>query len=192
MSASKRTLADIRMGFFIRCVADMLDSGRFVIDRDSAFELDANSTSTFYPSLRDMIALYATLQYTCMPLERIKAHGPSFEMPEQGSDWVEQFVGFSRRMIRAMGEVTHLIASRVSALSHNKADLSALLLQKRAETLLQEMSALSEWDTCEVGKSSRVRRGSMVRGPAAPPLTSGHLACASDNDPVRAPRSLPS
>ncbi|KLT42911.1 hypothetical protein CC85DRAFT_312001 [Cutaneotrichosporon oleaginosum] len=165
------------MGFFIRCMADMLDSGNLALDRHTAFELPLERATPFYSSLRDMIALYSTLQFACTSIDmqlgsaaplidmQLGSVAPLFEMPPRGEEWVERFVGFSRRIVRIIGRINGMVVYRaglIRAGTHNGAP--GKLLRAEAERLASELGQSWDWDenAQEIGQSERVQRGDEV------------------------------
>lgn len=154
------------MGFFVRCMADMLDSGNLALDRHTAFELPLESATPFYSSLRDMIALYSTLQFACTSIDmQIGSVAPLFEMPPRGEEWVERFVGFSRRIVRIIGRVNGMVVYR-AGLIRAGTDMGGpgKLLRAEAERLASELGESWDWDenAQEIGQSARVQRGDEV------------------------------
>lgn len=154
------------MGFFVRCMADMLDAGLLQIDRSTAFELPLDRSSSFYPSLRDMIALYATIQYSCTPLNSCSNVQPIFEMSPSGPEWVERFVGFSRRIIILLGRVHSLVVQRSNLLRSGgeKNGSRASQIRAQAEGLLAALNENWDWEegSQDVGRSDRIQRGNEV------------------------------
>ncbi|KAL1404958.1 hypothetical protein Q8F55_008570 [Vanrija albida] len=155
------------MGFFVRCMADMLDSGQLQVDRTTAFELPDDTGSPMYPSLRDLITVYSTLQYACTAFDTRAGFtsAPPFQLRDNGPQWVEKFFGCSRTMIRLLGRASGMVAQR-TALLHTGSDGTApgLLLRAEAEKLVGELGDSWDWDesTLDVGRSDRVQRGSEV------------------------------
>jgi hypothetical protein len=147
------------MGFFVRCMADMLDSGNLALDRHTAFELPLESATPFYSSLRDMIALYSTLQFACTSIDlQIGSVAPLFEMPPRGEEWVERFVGFSRRIVRIIGRVNGMVVYRAGLLrAGTDQGAPGKLLRAEAERLASELGQSWDWDenAQEVGQSAR-------------------------------------
>lgn len=158
-----------RMGFFVRCMADMLDAGLLQIDRSTAFELPLDHSSSFYPSLRDMIALYATIQFSCTPLDVCSNMQPIFEMSPVGPEWVERFVGFSRRIIILLGRVHSLVVQRSNLLrsgGHDGPRASQITqIEEQAQELLVKLNEGWDWEegNMDVGRSDRIQRGNEVR-----------------------------
>lgn len=153
------------MGFFVRCMADMLDAGLLQIDRSTAFELPLDRSSSFYPSLRDMIALYATIQFSCTPLDVCSNMQPIFEMSPVGPEWVERFVGFSRRIIILLGRVHSLVVQRSNMLRSGGKDGSrATHIEAQAQELLVQLNEGWDWEegNLDVGRSDRIQRGNEV------------------------------
>lgn len=158
-------LPDTSMGFFVRCMAEMLSSNRLVIDDSTAFELPHESASPMYPILQDCIALYSTVDHAS------KAFGPDlrrqarFVMPPSGPHWVERFVGFSRQTIIRQGEVASLIYDRQTLLQSASADsIGHRLLRTQAEKALAGLGNGWTWGEHEddVGHPDRIRRGNGV------------------------------
>lgn len=161
------TNADDRMGFFVRCMADMLDAGLLQIDRSTAFELPLDHSSSFYPSLRDMISLYATIQFSCTPLDVCSTMQPIFEMSPVGPEWVERFVGFSRRIIILLGRVHSLVVQRSNMLRSGGKDGSrGSQIEAQAQELLVQLNEGWDWEegNLDVGRSDRIQRGNEVSG----------------------------
>jgi len=163
-------MADRSMGFFVRCMAEMLSSNRLVIDDSTAFELPVESASPMYPILQDCIALYSTIDHAS------KAFGPDlrrqarFVMPPSGPHWVERFVGFSRQTIIRQGEVASLIYDRQSLLQTGATDgIGHRLLRTQAEKALAGLGNGWNWGEHEddVGQPDRIRRGNGVSYPLA-------------------------
>ncbi|WVW80693.1 hypothetical protein I302_102679 [Kwoniella bestiolae CBS 10118] len=155
------------MGFFVRCMADMLDSRDLVIDHTTACELPMESCSANYPSLRDMIALYSTIHGSCTPLEVASAHplsGPTkplFELPLEGPDWVERFVGYSRQFIILLGRVNGMVTYRDHLIRNGRdKGLDGRMLRAQSEALSAELANPYAW--LESGKSYRVEKGGIV------------------------------
>lgn len=176
------------MGFFVRCMADMLDSGNLVLDRTTAFEIPMESATPFYSSLRDMIALYSTLQFACTSIDtQLGSVAPLFEMPPRGEEWVERFVGFSRRIVRIIGRVNGMVVYRASLLRAGT-DMGGpgKLLRAEAERLASELNESWDWDESaqEIGQSSRVQRGDEVMRHALFVL----LLCEVLDTPLEDPR----
>ncbi|GMK58680.1 hypothetical protein CspeluHIS016_0601220 [Cutaneotrichosporon spelunceum] len=155
------------IGFFVRCMADMLDSGSLALDQHTAFELPLEHTTPFYASLRDMIALYSTLQFACTALDtQVAGAAPLFEMPARGEEWVERFVGFSRRIVRTIARVNGMVVYRASLLrAGTDHGGPGRLLRVQAERLAHELGEGWDWDwdDCQeggqAGQSARVQRG---------------------------------
>jgi len=110
-----------------------------------------------------------TIQYACTSLEdTTMPYTPTFPICPTGPEWVEQFVGFSRRMIALLGRVTGMVAQR-SALLRAGTDCTApgKLLRAQAERLVVELGDGWNWDELaqDLGKSNRVQRGSEVSTP---------------------------
>lgn len=154
------------MGFFIRCMADMLDSGQLQIDRETAFELPMERCSPdFYPGLRDMIATYSTIQFSCSPLGSQAGSAPLFALPPTGPGWSERFFGFSRRIVRLLGYVNGMVARRSQLLREGTDNAAAgLLLRAQAERLVGELGESWNWDesALDAGRSDRIQRGNEV------------------------------
>ncbi|WVQ63454.1 uncharacterized protein L199_001607 [Kwoniella botswanensis] len=155
------------MGFFVRCMADMLDSRDLVIDHTTACELPADTCSPNYPSLRDMIALYSTIHGSCTPLELASAQplsGPTkpvFELPLEGPDWVERFVGYSRQFIILLGRVNGMVTYRDHLIRTGRENtLDGKMLRAQSEALSAELADPYAW--LESGKSYRVEKGGIV------------------------------
>jgi hypothetical protein len=153
------------MGFFVRCMADMLGANKLVIDETTAFEVPLETASPFYPSLRDLIALYSTIDHACTPLTRESSPSPLFVIPSEGPEWVERFVGFSRRIIMLLGKVTGLVAGRWSLIqAGTDSGVAGRLLRTQAETLLNDLGDRWDWEEHveDVGKPDRIQRGNGV------------------------------
>lgn len=152
-------------GFFTRCMADMLDGKAFTIDASCAFELPLASASSFYPSLRDLIAMYATVQLTCTPLEDAASVSPTLELPSEGPEWVERFVGFSRRVILLIGKVNTMVVKRAAMIrAGTQNSLAGQLLRSEAERMVGDLGENWDWNETvhDLGKSERIQRGNEV------------------------------
>lgn len=153
------------MGFFVRCMADMLAATKLVIDDTTAFELPLESATPFYTSLRDLIALYSVIDHACTPLSPSLAQSPRFLMPTQGPEWVERFVGFSRRIIIKLGQVSGLVINRWQLIqAGTDGGVAGILLKTQAENLLAQLGDGWDWEEHmeDVGQPDRIQRGNGV------------------------------
>ncbi|BEI83680.1 hypothetical protein CcaverHIS002_0402840 [Cutaneotrichosporon cavernicola] len=175
------------IGFFVRCMADMLDSGNLALDQHTAFELPLERTTPFYSSLRDMIALYSTLQFACTAVDtQVSGVAPLFEMAPRGEQWVERFVGFSRRIVRIIGRVNGMVVYRAGLIrAGTDQGGPGKLLRAEAERLANELGHGWDWDenVQEIGQSERVQRGDEVMRHALLVLLLCEVLHVSPDDP---------
>ncbi|TXT04817.1 hypothetical protein VHUM_04085 [Vanrija humicola] len=166
------------MGFFVRCMADMLDSGQLQVDRTTAFELPADTSSPMYPSLRDLITVYSTLQYSCTAFDtragfssappfqlRDDGPGPVLTFHQAGSEWAERFIGASHSIISKASQAATLVARRRILLQRGEDSAPVgLILRAEIEQLLNSLGDHLDWDetSLDLGRSDRVQRGSEV------------------------------
>ncbi|WOO85996.1 uncharacterized protein LOC62_07G009484 [Vanrija pseudolonga] len=153
------------MGFFVRCMADMLDGGRIYLDDDTLFEPPKEMPSPFYQSLWDMIATYSIHQFACSPLGSVPTSAPQFELLPDGPEWVETFFGYSRRIIKLVGKVNSMVSQRAALIGAGaELDRRGLELRTQAEKLLVDIGDMWAWDegSQDMGKSNRIQRGSEV------------------------------
>ncbi|TXT04815.1 hypothetical protein VHUM_04083 [Vanrija humicola] len=153
------------MGFFVRCMADMLDGGQLHIDNSTLFDPPKDMPSPFYQSLWDMIATYSIHQFSCSPLGSIPTSAPLFEILPDGPEWVETFFGYSRRIIQLVGKVNGMVAQRAALIrAGTELQRMGILLRAQAEKLVTDLGDMWAWDESsqEIGKSNRIQRGSEV------------------------------
>lgn len=154
------------MAFFVSSMAQMLDGGTLEINPTTAFELpDNEADSEFSTCLRDFIAVYSVVQFTCTPVDAMP-HAPApFTVPRDGPELVEQFFGFTRRIVRIMYRISVMVSRRY-ILIRAGSDQSApgVMLRSEATPLLAEISDQWDWDEAnfDPGRSDRTQRGNEV------------------------------
>ncbi|KAL1404974.1 hypothetical protein Q8F55_008587 [Vanrija albida] len=152
------------MAFFVRSMAQMLDGGTLEINPTTAFELAPDSDSEFATSLRDFIAVYSVVQFTCTPVLAMP-HAPApFTVAPSGPELVEDFFGFTRRIVRIMYRIALLVSRRYMLIRAAAATPAHALLRDEGEALLAEITAQWDWDEAsfDPGRSDRTQRGNEV------------------------------
>ncbi|WOO85993.1 uncharacterized protein LOC62_07G009481 [Vanrija pseudolonga] len=157
---------DYLIGVFLRCMGEILDSGRVQVDATAVLALKSAASSPFHDTLRDLINVYAAIQAACAPATAADAL-PALEIEEhvQGAEWTERTFGCSRHTVKLMARVSSMVARR-AVLLQSGADGSApgLLLKAEAEALAHDLGDAWDWDERNVapGSSDRVQRGNLI------------------------------
>ncbi|TXT04823.1 hypothetical protein VHUM_04091 [Vanrija humicola] len=154
------------MAFFVRSMAQMLDGGTLEINPTTAFELATDSAdSEFSTSLRDFIAVYSVVQFTCTPVDAMP-HAPApFAVARDGPELVEQFFGFTRRIVRIMYAISVMVSRRYILIrAGSDTGAAGVLLRSEATALLAEISEQWAWDEAnfDAGRNDRTQRGNEV------------------------------
>ncbi|WOO86029.1 uncharacterized protein LOC62_07G009518 [Vanrija pseudolonga] len=154
------------MAFFVSSMAQMLDGGTLEINPTTAFELpDNEADSEFATCLRDFIAVYSVVQFTCTPVDAMP-HAPApFTVPRDGPELVEQFFGFTRRIVRIMYRISVMVSRRYILIrAGSDASAPGVMLRSEATALLAEISDQWDWDEAnfDPGRSDRTQRGNEV------------------------------
>ncbi|KAL1404970.1 hypothetical protein Q8F55_008583 [Vanrija albida] len=155
------------MGFFVRCIADMLAAGSLQIDQNTAFTLPPGATSTFYPGLHDLLAIYSIFQYACSPLEVMKASKPVLALEATGHHLVDKFFGFTRRIANMVGDISAMAVQRWVMARTGVEGTNAppeMLLKAQASRLATDLCDTWDWDETHIdhGLSDRIQRGNEV------------------------------
>ncbi|WOO86026.1 uncharacterized protein LOC62_07G009515 [Vanrija pseudolonga] len=156
-----------RMGFFVRCIADMLAAGSLQIDTNTAFTLPPTVASTFYPGLHDLLAIYSIFQYACSPLEVMKVSKPVLALDATGHHLVDKFFGFTRRIANMVGDISAMAVQRWVMARTGVEGTNAppeMLLKAQASRLATDLCDTWDWDETHIdhGLSDRIQRGNEV------------------------------
>lgn len=155
------------MGFFVRCIADMLAAGSLQIDTNTAFTLPPAVASTFYPGLHDLLAIYSIFQYACSPLEVMKVSKPVLALDATGHHLVDKFFGFTRRIANMVGDISAMAVQRWVMARTGVEGTNAppeMLLKAQASRLATDLCDTWDWDETHIdhGLSDRIQRGNEV------------------------------
>ncbi|KAL1404959.1 hypothetical protein Q8F55_008571 [Vanrija albida] len=155
------------IGFFVRCMADMLSSGRLELDEENVFELPPGRGSPIYPTLHNLLAYYSIAQFACSPLPRdaFAMPAPVLAFRAAGSEWAERFLGASQGTVNVAARAATLVARRRLLLRRGEDTAAAgLILRAEIEQLANSLGGARDWDegALDLGRSDRVQRGSEV------------------------------
>ncbi|KAL1404952.1 hypothetical protein Q8F55_008564 [Vanrija albida] len=156
-------------GFFVRCMADMLDSAPLDLSPERTLAAAPSVPSltgapTLYPMLRDLLHTYAVVQYACTPLQQTCMQPvPTLEgYTTTADEWVVKFYGFTRRVIDQMARASRLVARRWALILAGQ-DAASWGVQLRAEAGLLEAEIADPGEAhFDAGVSERIQRGTIV------------------------------
>lgn len=154
------------MGFYIRCVSELLTDGEFNIDAKTSADLPSPD-SDFHAIVRQLVTIYAIQKFSCTPVERMPGALPAVELlPDSpGLRAVEDYFGFTPRAAALLQRVSSMVAQRSVILSMGThGEVAGMLLAAEAEGIMTQLVDRWEWDEegWDAGRPGRVQRGNEV------------------------------
>ncbi|WOO86027.1 uncharacterized protein LOC62_07G009516 [Vanrija pseudolonga] len=154
------------MGFYIRCVSELLTDGEFNIDAKTSADLPSPD-SDFHAIVRQLVTIYAIQKFSCTPVERMPGALPAVELlPDSpGLRAVEDYFGFTPRAAELLQRVSSMVAQRSVILSMGThGEVAGMLLAAEAEGVMTQLVDRWEWDEegWDAGRPGRVQRGNEV------------------------------
>ncbi|KAL1404971.1 hypothetical protein Q8F55_008584 [Vanrija albida] len=155
------------MGFYIRCVSELLTDGEFNIDASTYADLPSGADSDFHAIVRQLVTIYAIQKFACTPVEKMPAALPQVELlPDRpGLRTVEDYFGLTARAAGLLLRISTLVAQRGVLLAMgNSGEVASLLLASEAEGVMTQLVDAWEWDEerWDAGRPPRVQRGNEV------------------------------